>query len=439
MLRTAGRMLFVVAFVGLAVADYELLGAGPTPSEKAHAAAWWRPAGLLHEMEWGPITPLREIADAVVQARHEGRFEPRGLVPLALFCLPALAMTAAGFVLFRSELWRTAFLALGLTLSAFSYYGWLDLETWQDYSWRWPAVLLCTAAYAAVFARGPALVRAAGGRPVALRVLAAVGLVVSIYFLSIEVTGTNPTLQWNLSPWPALTLYGFLLVGLVLGVVHLSAGIGRLTRGASAGPGGIVLSAALAAAVAVLLRGIPFATTGWVQVCVLALPAAVLAATAAPRAPRRDAALPFLVAGLLILGSVKIGQWQGEFFQAESRDEIAPRVVAAIERYRTEHGSYPEELTDLVPAYLAAIPLPRIGWFDSSDETFLYTDLGDSFLLEFPSVLWVQCAYSPAYAEEDEDEDEGAKTAGAAGAEKADESEHLEAAWSCERKPPRLW
>ena len=64
----------------------------------------------------------------------------------------------------------------------------------------------------------------------------------------------------------------------------------------------------------------------------------------------------------------------------------------------------------------------------------MYTNLGDSYLLEFSGVVWVQCAYSPAYREEtDEIGESGAASQG------SEEQEALAAAWSCERKPPQLW
>jgi hypothetical protein len=81
-----------------------------------------------------------------------------------------------------------------------------------------------------------------------------------------------------------------------------------------------------------------------------------------------------------------------------------------------------------------------VGWFGEGGEAFNYIDLGDSFLLEFSSVMWVQCHYSPAFREEMEAEEEVAKSGEpsdvAAG---PDADEELEAVWSCERQPPRLW
>jgi len=433
MAQRLGRVAYFAVFLALGVAYYEFLGPGPTPSEKPENIAWYRPAGLALTMDSAWLAPLQRIAAKVEQARHEGRFEVRGLIPLGLFALPPLVLTGIGFLLFGSGLARSAALTLGLTLSAFSYYGWLDPETWQDYSWRWPAVLLSTSAYVSVFALAPCLVGAARRRSRGLQALAAVGFVGSIYFLSTEVTGTNPELQWNLSPWPTLTLYGFLLVGLVLGVVHGAAGAGILVGGMAPTFARKALTAAIATGVAALLRPIPFAGSGAVDYAVLVLPAATLALAGGRRTSGASAAIPFLVSALLIVGSIELGRWQGEYFLAKSRNEVAPVVIAALERYQKDFGHYPDDLQNLVPDYLPAIPHARVGWIPAPDQDLMYTYLGESFLLEFPGVVWVQCAYSPAMVAAEGDEKERASaTAGG-------EQEILAPAWSCESKPPQLW
>jgi hypothetical protein len=431
MARVTLRVAYLALFLGLALAYYEFLGAGPTPSERAGSIAWWRPGGWARSLEWDALKTLQGIGADTVQARHEGRFEPRSLIPLGLFAAPAALASAAGFALFRSALMRAALLALGLTLCAFSYYGWLDLETWQDYGWRWPVVLLSTAGYLSVFALAPALVQAARARPPAVRVAALLAFVVPIHVLSIEVTGTNPRLAWNLSPWPTLTLFGFLLFGLVIGVIHLAAGIGLALRERLPGRAGAVLAPLLAAAVALALRGVPFERSSAARLAALAVPAALLATFAGRRRGARSASVAFLVAGILVLGSIKLGQKHAEWFLARARDTIAPQVIDALDRYRTKHAVHPSSLEELVPDELPAIPRPRIGWLGSDDEVFTFTDLGDSFLLEFPGPVWVQCAYSPPY-EEEEEELEGVGAA-------EPPAEGLAAAWSCESKPPRLW
>ena len=433
MVRVAVRILYVALLLGVAVLYYYALGPGPTPSERAMELPWWRPLGTVQQPDWEMLAPLQSITEEYDVARHEGRWEPRGLIPLSLFGLPVLLLTALGFRLFRSVVARMLLAALALTLLAFSYYGWLDVETWRDYTWRWPIALFTTSLYLCAFAFGPALVRAAATRPRAVQVLAVIALAASVYFLSTEVTGTNPFLEWNLSPWPVITLYGFLLFGLLIGVIHLAAGLGLAAQERLGGARGLAVGVGGAAVVAVLLRGIPFEQTTAVRIVLLALGAGGLVAWVGWRRRERHAALPFLVAAALILASIKAGQWQAEHFQAKARDEIAPQLIAALERHRQEQGNYPLDLSGLVPKYLPGLPNPRVGWLADPGEDFTYTNLGDSFLLEFASVLWVQCAYSPPYVEEAE-EDEPADVA--AGGE---DDRMLEASWSCERKPPRLW
>lgn len=425
MARVALRVVYVLFFLALAVLYYELLGAGPTPSERAAELPWWKPFGWARTLEWEVLEPLREIGADTVQARHEGRFEPRSLIPLGLFSVPVVLLTAAGFALFRSAFVRAGLLALGLTLCAFAYYGWLDLETWQDYSWRWPAVLLSTAVYVGLFALAPAIVGDLSRRSRAVQVGALLAFAVPIHLLSIEVTGTNPTLQWNLSPWPTLTLYGYLLIGLVIGAIEIAAGLGLVLPARIAGARGVALGALAAAVAAAILHRIPFAEATPGKLALLALPAALVVGIAGGRGDPGRAARCFLLAGLVVVASIKAGQWHAEWFLARARNEIAPQVIDALERYYARHEAYPSELVELVPEQLPAIRQPRIGWLNAEEEVFTYTDLGNSFLLEFSGPIWVQCAYSPPYEGELDDEDV--------------ESDVREGAWSCQSRPPRLW
>lgn len=416
------RIATALALVAVAVAYYLFHGPGPSPSERAMDLPWWRPLGLAQSLDWSILAPLQDISAAYTEARHFGRWEPLGLVPFGIFGLPVALLTALGFHVYRSAAARVVVLAVGLTTCAFVYYGWLDLATWQDYAWRWPIALFVTSLYLAAFVLAPALVDELRRRPPWVQAIAFLLFVVPVYFMITEITGTNPELEWNLSPWPVITLYGFLLFGLMLGVIHLAAGLGMAAGTRWAGPGGAILAAVVAAGVAAVLRGIPFAVADAMRIAVLAVPAALLAAwgsSGTARSERRWAAC-FVAAGFTILLGVKLGQWQAEYFQAEARDDISPRVIAALEEHRADHGSYPLELSELVPDYLPELPNPRVGWFGEEGEAFMYIDLGDSYLLEFASAMWVQCHYSPPY----EDEEEG---------------ERLEASWSCEPRPPRLW
>ena len=60
-----------------------------------------------------------------------------------------------------------------------------------------------------------------------------------------------------------------------------------------------------------------------------------------------------------------------------------------------------------------------------------YQNFGISYLLEFSTPRWVQCAYNPPYQEEDEEDFED---------ELDDEDEgDLPGSWSCPSTPPELW
>ena len=64
-------------------------------------------------------------------------------------------------------------------------------------------------------------------------------------------TGTNPDMRFNISPWPVLTVFAMLLIGYCLAALHVAAGAGlwvktRLTGSAGTATG-IVVAAALAA------------------------------------------------------------------------------------------------------------------------------------------------------------------------------------------------
>ncbi|MBW2385796.1 MAG: hypothetical protein JRG92_19365 [Deltaproteobacteria bacterium] len=426
------RAGYLAVFLLTGLFYYEFLGAAPTPSEKPEELAWWRPAGWVTESDSTLLAPLQEMAEATYEAQRKGETDRSGLVPVVLFAALPIALTVLGFLLFESTWVRTLLLALGLTLCAFSYYGWLMPGIWQLFTWRWPASLLLTAGYTALFAMAPALANDARRRSPWFLGLVLLLLFVPIYLMSTEVTGTNPTLYLNTSPWPVVTLIGFLLVGLVLGVVHFAVGLGLFVRQALPGVRGLLVGGALAALIAVLLAEIPFEARRFGTGLLLALAAGGIALLAGRRAGPGDVplAMTFLGAGLALLASIQLGRWQAEAFQAEARNEIAPQVIAALDRYHEDRACFPDELVELVPDYLPEIPMPRVGWFRDASEAFNYIDLGSSYLLEFPGVLWVQCAYSPPYLDFSDD------------ADACDPSETEASgvgAWSCEIKPPELW
>lgn len=67
-------------------------------------------------------------------------------------------------------------------------------------------------------------------------------------------------------------------------------------------------------------------------------------------------------------------------------------IVQVLEGYKSSHGVYPMNLTDLMPDYLAGVP------HLSNGSSFEYERLGANFKLTFnyTNPLPVHCSYEPA-------------------------------------------
>jgi hypothetical protein len=435
------------AFAALTIAYYFFFGPGPTPSE-ALDVSWYTPRGWA--VRSAMLAGLRQFA--------EDESGPARLVPVLLFAVPPVALLAIGFRITRGAAARAAGTALALTATAFVYYGYLAPGVWRFFSWRWPAVTLCMAAIVAAALFAPSLLRAALARPLAARAAALVLAFGATYFMFTEITGTNPELQANLSPWPLLTLFGLLLLGRLLGAIHLGAGLGEWATGSRPGAAGALLAAAIAAVVAaggVWLLGAGAGAGLPIVAAILALPYALalrwLGASAGAPA---DGAMRAL-AGVLVVVMIGLANWRANAYQETARDQTSAQVIAGLEAYRAQRGVYPDDLAELVPEFLSEVPRPAMGLIPNSDEVFTYSNFGDSYALEFSSVLWVQCAYSPPYTDdagaEESEEDAPAETSpdvaageedgadGAGGAYATEDAGSLAGSWSCDRNPPKLW
>jgi len=144
-----------------------------------------------------------------------------------------------------------------------------------------------------------------------------------------------------------------------------------------------------------------------------------------------------------------------------TREIRAREILDALALYIARESVYPDKLEELVTAGdIAAVPEPAIGFGFLYDAKFRYQNFGTSFILEFPAPRWVECAYTPPFSDE-EDEEVGADAQHEAAAEPAgaeapndrppnpadadypedDEggTGSLGEAWSCPSKPPELW
>ncbi len=441
------------AFAVLAVAYYFFFGPAPTPSE-ALDVTWYTPRGWVVRSVM--LVGLRQMAQDEAGAVR--------LVPVLLFSVPPAALLAIGFRITRSPLTRAAGTALALLAIAFVYYGYLADGVWRFFSWRWPAVTLCMAAVVAAAMFAPSLLRAALALPLAARAAALAAAFGATYLMQTEITGTNPSLQANLSPWPLLTLFGLLLLARVLGAVHLSVGLGEWIAGSRTGALPALVAAGIAAALAVAAAWLVGGGSGAALPLIAALLAIPYALVLRARTREGSAAARGslrALAGLLLIAMVGLSNWRANAYQQTARNETSAAVIAGLEAFHARQGVYPDDLTELVPDLLPAVPRPKMGLVPDADEVFTYSNFGDSYALEFSSVLWVQCAYSPPYTAESADEDDAAsddggesppdvaaadeasaadeERLGAAGAYATDDAGELAGSWSCDSNPPKLW
>jgi hypothetical protein len=424
------RGVFAAGFLALGVAYYYGLGPPPSPSELMDLP-WWRPRGFL--VRWA--RPVEGI--------------PWGAV-LVFAALPQ-ALVLLGIRLLSLPVARALVFALGLTLSLLTLSGFVFPIGWSFFSWRFPVVVLASALFCSGAFFLPSLLASTLRQARTPRALIVCGGVLAMYVLSTEITGWEPSLSANLSPWPILTLFGFLLIGYLIAALHVAAGLGAWlaarTTGRRGRLGGAVV-AALAGSALAAVRGAE-ASVGFVIAMGLASAAYALLAARGKRAARaaRAPAPVRILAGALLGATIFLSNWAGVRNHQIARNQTAPPILDALEAYRVEQGEYPEVLEDLVPGHLSEIPRPRMGWIAHDDERFTYLNFGDSYTLEFPSILWIQCSYSPPFSESYFDDDEGELDLEEAEPEEPldtgggeDESGlELGGSWTCDTAPPRLW
>ena len=408
-------------------------GVGPAPNGAQRH--WWQPAGfLLEALQAGPlyfllVPPLRGVA---------------------LGILPALGLLAGVVLGTRSALARTLGLAAALATLLFLFYGLRPPgpEIWRFFGWRGSLAMCSLAAIVAAAVASPLLAASWLRQAPALRIALYAPVFVGGVLLLRDVTGTDPSLPFAISPWPVVPLFGVERAVPLVAALLACAALGLAVGGRHARGSGLTLSG-----VAVALAF----STGWAKslaaegaaMLTAALALAGLAALLARAARGRDesaggkAALRVALGILLLAPPVLAGEALAARDWTLTRGERAQQVIDALGRYYAREQLYPDSLEDLVRAKdLPAVPAPRMGSGLLEAGRFSYQSFGTSYLLEFSAPNWVQCAYSPPYAEDD-----GAGTppqdgtagdeAGPASAAAGDDGQP--GAWSCPSKPPDLW
>jgi hypothetical protein len=434
---------------------------------------WYEPRGFL--LRWGWLSFAFESA-------------PRLIV---LLTLPAVALALAVVATTASALARAISLICAIATPLFLFYGDQATRVWEWFGWRGSAVLSLLAVCVGLPLAAPLLAASWLRLGWPLRVATYLPFAFAAVAFLRNATGTDPSLRFNLSPWPAVPVFGLEAAALfiaawLLGVALGLRGIAEWRRG----PGGasrLVLGVVVGIAVpiAILAAGarlslFPFAV-GRGAYLASALVCALAIGLSASLGVRRDAErtrLRSLYSGVgagLVLLPILVGQAWARVDYFVTREQRAREIIDALQTWFDREGLYPDELDLLVESRdLAAIPRPAIGFGFLNDDEFRYRSFGTSFLLEFPAPRWVECAYTPPFEDEDDEEEDVEAEAGSGeleawerppasappadeGAPDAAEAERVTAedvpdedgaagedgglgeAWSCPSKPPELW
>ncbi len=399
-------------------------GIGPTPS--GGATHWFHPRGFL--FRWEILNPLLEHALPAIAGLG--------------FVAVVLAVTIA--IIGESSIATALAASCAVAVSLFTYYGVKADAVWRFFHWRGSAVIILIAACLGFALAAPRL--AASWLRLSWRWRGAVYLPVflGIVALMSSATGTDFSLKFSISPWPAIPVFGLEagaaciaigLAGATLGILGLVRAHGR--SGAAAGAIALTgIGSAVAAPLLLLWAGhqttlFPF-RGGTATLLVLGVAFGVIltevfrmrrgdGATGLARRGRHIAVGAALIALPLLAGHA-LSRW--DYFT--TREHRAGRIIDGLQAYYEREQIYPDTLERLIEtADLDSVPRPRIGFPAFTEPDFRYQSFGMSYILDFSAPRWVQCAYNPPWVEEEDGDDA--------------DGEPLGGAWSCPSEPPNLW
>ncbi len=416
------RVLVGRVLLGLLVLYCGLCYYGFGPYDGLSDVPWWHPRAFL------------------VHSPLVGAFDGNMGLAVAAFAGFGLALGSGVFLCLRSPGAWTLALACVLACLLFAFYGLRDPgpRIWEFFRWRGSAVMACLALAIAGTLLAPRLAESWLRWRWPLRLATYLPIVLLVVAASRTITGTDPRLAFNISPWPALTVFGLdgiatAIVGL-LGCVALALGAWRHRVRRPPLAWALGMAALVLPVLWVQLRfggGLLLLATA----ALLAGAGMGLAATAAEHPGRRlHSAGGYTAVGTLLAAlPLLLGQGCARLDYTLTRDGTAQEVIDALARYSETEGEYPDRLEELVESkVLETVPRPQIGFPGLGNGDFSYQNFGTGYLLEFAAPGWVQCAYSPPWEDEVYEEEEE-------DVELDPEAGPLPGEWSCEDAPPELW
>jgi hypothetical protein len=423
----AGWVLLVV-LLAYTLFVHQGLGAaaGGVPTE------WFHPTGFL--LDW-------DIVGSAIDSPIRG---------VATVGLPAALLAVFVFLGTHSAVARALAISCVVSVSLFAFYGLAALRVWEFFHWR-ASVIIATAGLAIGFTlAAPLLCESWLKRHWSVKLLTYLPVCFAVIANIRNATGTDEKLFFNLSPWPALPVLGleigsYTIVGVLFG---MAVGVAALSD-ARRRPAIAVAGALAALVVSVVWFYARFSNTDLPRLAVLAVITAVAVGLASiTRGGDRRGSL-MRRARHLALGAALVtlpllgGRALANSDYTSNRLVHAQTIIDALAAHMKDKEEYPDRLEQLAEeGYLEEVPLPRVG-FDIfynlgllKRSEFSYRSLGSSYILEFVSTEWVQCAYNPPWEDDYEYEEEEAEEGEA---EKAEEYEEEEEAWSCPDTRPELW
>lgn len=392
------------------------------------ASEWWHPTRFLMDTDF------------------VGSREDSPLTGVLLLALPAALLGVGVFWGTGSAVARMLSLSNVFMVGLFAFYSFSSPRIWSFFGWRGSAVMVMISLAIAAAIVAPLFARSLLRLPGILQATVYGTVVLGIIAQLRNATGTDERLAFNLSPWPAVSIFGleigaYAVVGVLIGLAFGALGFAFWSTRRLLAAGCIALGA-LAPAVWLLSRFGSLPSGGGVALAV-ATPV-ILALVATTRGGSRRQAL-LSRAFYLALGAILVampllsGRALATGDYTVTRFIRAQELINALQSHFHERDEYPDELAQLIEhGYLESIPQPRVGFeslnalagYEPSD--FHYQSLGSSYVLEFISTEWVQCAYNPPW-EDDEEYDEEYED------EYADEGDEANEAWSCPETRPELW
>jgi hypothetical protein len=395
---------WVLALACALYAAYVYLGLGAPPGGMPRH--WWDPDGSL--LDWAIV---RQFVD-----RPAGGIlllgTPPSLILLALYVRPTPALARA-----------LAASSIG-TVAIMAYYGLAAMNIWNFFHWRASVVMLASGVALGCTLTAPDLARSWSR----LRVWARIAVYLPVFFaiasLIRNATGTDETLFFNFSPWPAIPILGLEIGSYCWLGVLMGLAIGTISFAAAKHPAARIVGVVIGIAWPVMWFASRFghqtepstlAVGGVISASLMVL-AIRLPGAGERRQVLEQRALYLGLGAALVALPLLSGRALADGDYVVSKHIRARQVINALAAYYDDEETYPDELEELIDGdYIGALPKPRVGFRVYAalgllkDHAFHYQSLGSSYVLEFVSTEWVMCSYNPPwddYESWDDDEDE---------------------------------